>query len=421
MSKHSDAGMQVLYARVCGLDVHKKVVVGCVRILDAQGVVHSTVRRFGTMTADLMELGEWLAQAEVTHVAMESTGVYWQPVFNLLERYFEVWLINAQHIKKVPGRKTDVKDAEWIAQLLQCGLLRPSLVPDRKQRELRDLTRQRTKLVQQRNAVNNRIQKVLESANIKLDSVASDVLGASGRSMIEALIDGETDATVLAELAQRKLRDKIPQLQRALAGEVTEHHRFLLRELLDQYDFLEHKITRMSERLREVTPSPFRAAVEQLDPIPGVAERGAEALLAETGTDMSRFPTHKHFASWAGRCPGNQESAGKQQSGKTPAANRHLDAVLTEIAHAAVRKKGSYFQAQYHRVAARRGKKRAIGAVKHSLLIAVYYMLRDNQPYRDLGADHFSRVNPQQHIRYHVRKLQELGQKVELSPMADAA
>ena len=421
MSQDSDAGMQVLYRRVCGLDVHKKVVVGCVRILDAKGVVHSTVRRFGTMTADLVELREWLAQAEVTHVAMESTGVYWQPVFNLLEGYFEVWLINAQHIKKVPGRKTDVKDAEWIAQLLQCGLLRPSLVPERKQRELRDLARQRTKLVQQRNAVNNRIQKVLESANIKLGSVASDVLGASGRSMIEALIHGEKDGTVLAELAQRKLREKIPQLQRALAGEVTEHHRFLLRELLEQYDFLEHKITRMSERLREVAPSPFRAAVEQLDPIPGVAERGAEALLAETGTDMSRFPTHKHFASWAGQCPGNHESAGKRQSGKPPAANRHLDAVLTEIAHAAVRKKGSYFQAQYYRVAARRGKKRAIGAVKHSLLTAVYYMLRDNKPYRDLGADHFSRVNPQQHIRYHVRKLQELGQKVELSPMADAA
>ena len=421
MSKPSDAGMQVLYTRVCGLDVHKKVVVACVRLLDAKGVVHSTVRRFGTMTADLVELGEWLAKAAVTHVAMESTGVYWQPVFNLLEGHFETWLVNAQHIKKVPGRKTDVKDAEWIAQLLQCGLLRPSLVPDRKQRELRDLARQRTKLVQQRNAVNNRIQKVLESANIKLGSVASDVLGASGRLMIEALINGETDATVLAELAQRKLRDKIPQLHRALAGEVTEHHRFLLRELLDQYDFLEHKITRMSERLREVAPSPFRAAVEQLDPIPGVAQRGAEAVLAETGTDMSRFPTHKHFASWAGQCPGNHESAGKRQSGKTPAANRNLDAVLTEIAHAAVRKKGSYFQAQYHRVAAHRGKKRAIGAVKHSLLIAVYYMLRDNKPYRDLGADHFSRVNPQQHIRYHVRKLQELGQKVEVSPMADAA
>ena len=421
MSKHSDAGMQVLYTRVCGLDVHKKVVVGCVRILDGKGVVHKTLRRFGTMSADLLELREWLAKAEVTHVAMESTGVYWQPVFNLLEGHFEAWLVNAQHIKKVPGRKTDMKDAEWIAQLLQCGLLRPSLVPDRKQRELRDLARQRTKLVQQRNAVNNRIQKVLESANIKLGSVASDVLGVSGRSMIEALISGEKDATVLAELAQRQLRGKIPQLQRALTGEVSEHHRFLLRELLDQYDFLEHKITRMSERLREVAPSPFRAAVEQLDPIPGVAERGAEALLAETGTDMSRFPTHKHFASWAGRCPGNHESAGKHHSGKTPAANRHLDAVLTEIAHAAVRKKGCYFQAQYHRVAARRGKKRAIGAVKHSLLITVYYMLRDNQPYRDLGADHFSRVNPQQHIRYHVRKLQELGQKVEVSPMPVAA
>ncbi|MBM2803765.1 MAG: family transposase [Deltaproteobacteria bacterium] len=421
MSQNSDAGMQVLYARVCGLDVHKKVVVACVRILDGKGVVHKTLRRFGTMTADLLELRQWLAEAQVTHVAMESTGVYWQPVFNLLEGHFEAWLVNAQHIKKVPGRKTDMKDAEWIAQLLQCGLLRPSLVPERKQRELRDLTRQRTKLVQQRNAVNNRIQKVLESANIKLGSVASDVLGVSGRSMIEALISGEKEATVLAELAQRQLRGKIPQLQRALTGDVSEHHRFLLRELLDHYDFLEQKITRMSERLREVAPSPFRAAVEQLDPIPGVAERGAEALLAETGTDMSRFPTHKHFASWAGRCPGNHESAGKHHSGKTPAANRNLDAVLTEIAHAAVRKKGSYFQAQYHRVAAHRGKKRAIGAVKHSLLITIYVMLRDNKPYRDLGADHFSRLNPQQHIRYHVRKLQELGQKVEVSPMPVAA
>ena len=421
MSQNGDAGMQVLYARVCGLDVHKKVVVGCVRILDGKGVVHKTLRRFGTMTADRVELREWLAQAEVTHVVMELTGVYGQPVFNLLEEHFEAWLVNAQHIKKVPGRKTDMKDAEWIAQLLQCGLLRPSLVPERKQRELRDLTRQRTKLVQQRNAVNNRIQKVLESANIKLGSVASDVLGASGRLMIEALINGETDAMVLAELAQRKLREKIPQLHRALAGEVTEHHRFLLRELLDQYDFLEHKITRMSERVREVAPSPFRTAVQQLDPIPGVAERGAEAVLAETGTDMSRFPTHKHFASWAGRCPGNHESAGKHHSGKTPAANRNLDAVLTEIAHAAVKKKGSYFQAQYHRVATHRGKKRAIGAVKHSLLTTIYFMLRDNTPYRDLGADHFNHLDPQQRIRYHVRKLQELGQEVELSPMADAA
>jgi transposase len=420
--KKTDAGLQALYGRVCGLDVHKKVVVACVRILDPRdGTVQSTLRQFGTMTPDLRELGQWLAEFKVTHVAMESTGVYWQPVFNLLEGHFKTWVVNAQHIKKVPGRKTDMKDAEWIAQLLQCGLLKPSFVPDRQQRELRDLTRQQTKLVQQRNAVDNRIQKVLETANIKLGSVASDVLGASGRKMIEALMAGEKDVTVLAELAQKKLRSKIPELQRALEGELTDHHRFLLRQLLDQYDFLEKEITSVSERLGAVAPPLFRAAVEQLDAIAGVGERGARALLAETGTDMSRFPTHKHFASWAGRCPGNHESAGKRRSGKTPSANRHLDAVLTEMAHAAVRTKNSYFKAQYHRLAGRRGKKRAIGAVKHSLLVIVYYMLRDNKPYKDLGADYFDKLNPQQRIRYHVKRLKDLGQQVELSPMVEAA
>lgn len=418
----SPAGLGVLYERVCGLDVHKKVIVASLRILDPRaGTVQITRRQYGTMTADLLELRGWLSEAKVTHVAMESTGVYWQPVFNLLEGHFETWVVNAQHIKKVPGRKTDMKDADWIAQLLQCGLLKPSFVPDRQQRELRDLTRQQTKLVQQRNAVDNRIQKVLESANIKLGSVASDVLGVSGRKMIEALIAGEKDVTVLAELAQKKLRDKIPQLQRALTGELTEHHRFLLQQLLGQYDFLEKEIARTSERLGAVAPPSFRAAVEQLDAVAGVGERGAKALLAETGTDMSRFPTHKHLASWAGQCPGNHESAGKRRSGKTPAANRHLDAVLTEMAHAAVRTKNSYFKAQYHRLAGRRGKKRAIGAVKHSLLVTVYFMLRDNKPYKDLGVDYFDKLNPQQSIRYHVRKLQELGQEVELSPMADAA
>jgi len=418
----SPAGLGVLYERVCGLDVHKKVIVASLRILDPRaGTVKITRRQYGTMTADLLELRGWLAEAKVTHVAMESTGVYWQPVFNLLEGHMEAWVVNAQHIKKVPGRKTDMKDADWIAQLLQCGLLKPSFVPDRQQRELRDLTRQQTKLVQQRNAVDNRIQKVLETANIKLGSVASDVLGVSGRKMIEALIAGEKDVTVLAELAQKKLRDKIPQLQRALAGELTEHHRFLLQQLLGQYDFLEKEIARTSERLGVVAPPSFRAAVEQLDAVAGVGERGAKALLAETGTDMSRFPTHKHLASWAGQCPGNHESAGKRRSGKTPAANRHLDAVLTEMAHAAVRTKNSYFKAQYHRLAGRRGKKRAIGAVKHSLLVTVYFMLRDDKPYKDLGVDYFDKLNPQQSIRYHVRKLQELGQEVELSPMADAA
>jgi transposase len=420
--KSSVAGLGALYARVCGMDVHKNSVVACVRILNAKdGTVQSTLRRFGTMTADLLELRQWLREQQVTHAAMESTGVYWQPVFNLLEGHLEVWVVNAQHIKKVPGRKTDMKDAEWIAQLMQCGLLKPSFVPEREQRELRDLTRQQSKLVQQRNAVDNRIQKVLETANIKLGSVASDVLGVSGRRMIEALIAGEKDTSVLADLAQKKLREKIPQLQRALEGEVSEHHRFLLRQLLDQYDFLEKEIARVSERVGAVAPSSFRAAVEQLDAIAGVGERGARALLAETGTDMSRFPSHKHFASWAGRCPGNRESAGKRKSGKTPAANRHLDAVLTEMAHAAVRKKDSYFKSQYHRLAGRRGKKRAIGAVKHSLLVTIYFMLRDHKPYKDLGADYFDKLNPQHQIRYHVRKLKDLGQKVELSPMADAA
>jgi len=420
--KKSMAGMQALYGRVCGLDVHKKVVVACVRVLDPRdGMVQSTVRSFGTMTRDVVALREWLVELKVTHVAMESTGVYWQPIFNLLEGHFMVWVVNAQHIKKVPGRKTDVKDAEWIAQLLQCGLLRPSFVPDRQQRELRDLTRQQTKLVQQRNAVENRIQKVLETANIKLGSVASDVLGVSGRKMIEALMAGEKDVEVLADLAKRQLRGKIPELQRALEGELTDHHRFLLRQLLEQYDFLGNKIHRISERLGVLAPASFQAAVEKLDQIPGIAERGARALLAETGTEMSRFPTHKHFASWAGQCPGNHESAGKRKTAKTPDANRHLDSILTEIAHAAVRTKKSYFKAQYHHLAARRGKKRAIGAVKHSILVAVYYMLRDDKPYRDLGVDYFNKLNPQQRIRYHVRRLQELGQGVELSPIANAA
>jgi transposase len=417
------AGLQALYARVCGLDVHKKLVVACVRILDPkEGTVQSTLRKFGTVTADLVELRQWLTELKVTHVAMESTGVYWQPVFNLLEGHFQgVWVVNAQHIKKVPGRKTDMKDAEWIAQLLQCGLLKPSFVPDRQQRELRELTRHLTKLVQQRNAVDNRIQKVLETANIKLGSVASDVLGASGRKMIEALLAGEKDVTVLADLAKHKLRGKIPELQRALEGELTDHHRYLLRQLLGQYDFLEKEIASVSERLGAVAPPSFRVAVEQVDAIPGIAERGARAVLAEIGTDMSRFPTAKHLASWAGQCPGNHESAGKRKTGKTPAANPHLDAALTEIAHGAVRTKNSYFKGLYHRVAARRGKKRAIGAVKHSILVTIYFILRHNKPYKDLGVDYFNKLNPQERIRYHVRRLQELGQQVELTAVANAA
>jgi transposase len=287
------------------MDVHKNSVVACVRILNAKdGTVQSTLRRFGTMTADLVELRQWLTEQQVTHAAMESTGVYWQPVFNLLEGHLEVWVVNAQHIKKVPGRKTDMKDAEWIAQLIQCGLLKPSFVPERQQRELRDLTRQQSKLVQQRNAVDNRIQKVLETANIKLGSVASDVLGVSGRRMIEALIGGEKDTSVLADLAQKKLREKIPQLQRALEGEVTDHHRFLLRQFLEQYDFLEKEIARVSERLEAVAPPSFRGAVDQLDAIAGVGERGARALLAENRDRHESIPQPQALCFLGGSLPG---------------------------------------------------------------------------------------------------------------------
>jgi transposase len=414
-------GVETIFRRVCGLDVHRDSVMACVRVVEADGRVGATVKRFGTMTRDLEILLEWLKASAVTHVAMESTGVFWQPVYNLLEEHFTVWLVNARHIKQVPGRKTDVKDAEWIAQLLQCGLLRPSLVPERAQRELRELTRHRTRLVEQRNAVANRIQKVLQGANIKLSSVASDILGASGRAMLEAIVAGEEDPLALADLAQRRMRAKIPQLERALQGKVTEHQRFMLRELLEQVDFLEGRIEAVSGRIERIAPPPFVEATRQLDAVPGVGTRGAQAVLAEIGTEASQFPSAKHLASWAGQCPGNHESAGKHSSGRTRRANRWLDGALTQLAHAAARTKGSYFHAQYHHLAPRRGKKRAIGAVKHSLLVTFYSMLRDGRPYRDLGPNHFHTINTEQQIRYHLRRLERLGQTVQITPANEAA
>jgi len=421
MKKEDAAGIQVIFERVCGLDVHKSVVVACLRILSAGGRVRTETRRFGTMTKDLLALLDWLKQAQVTHVAMESTGVFWKPIYNILEGHLEVWVVNARHLEKVPGRKTDVSDAQWIAQLLQCGLLKPSFVPERAQRDLRDLTRNRTRLVQQRATVANRVHKVLEDANIKLGSVASDVLGVSGRSMIEAIIAGQQDSEQLAELAQRRMRGKIPQLQLALEGKVTAHHRFMLRELLEQYDQLTNKIIAFEQRIEEVASSSFKQAAALVDTIPGVAIAAAQAIVAEIGINMSQFPSHKHLCSWAGRCPGNHESAGKRQSGKTPKAGKWLDAILTECAWAASRTKGTYLNAQYHRIAPRRGKKRAIGAVKHSILTAVYFIIRDQVAYKDLGADHFARLNPEQQTRYHVRKLQQLGHHVEITPLEEAA
>ena len=412
--------MEILYRACAGLDVHKETVVVCVRRLGAAGQVHQEVRTFGTMTRDLLALSDWLTTQEVTHVAMESTGVYWKPIFNILENQFQVILVNAQHIKHVPGRKTDVKDCEGIAQLLQLGLLRASFVPPRPVRELRDLTRQRAQLVQERARTANRIQKVLEDANIKLGSVATDTLGVSGRDMLEAIVAGETDAEKLAELARQRLRAKIPALRLALEGRVTEHHRFLLRTLLDHVAHLETVIGPSSARIESVL-SPFEEAVDRLKTIPGVDRRAAEVIVAEIGKDMSQFPSDDHLSSWAGVCPGNDQSAGKRRSGRTTKGSQWLRTLLVQVAWAASRTKGSYFSAQYRRLAPRRGKKRALAALGHAILVIAYHLLKDGTTYQELGADFFEELEPERLVRYLVRRLEKLGHKVTLEPREDAA
>lgn len=413
--------MDILYPCCAGLDVHKETVVACVRRLHAKGKVQQPTRTFGTTTSELLALADWLAEQAVTHVAMESTGVYWKPIWNILEGQFEILLVNAQHIKQVPGRKTDVKDAEWIAQLLQHGLLRGSFVPGTPQRELRELTRQRRQLIQARASVANRIQKVLEDANIKLASVATDVLGVSGRDMLEAIIAGQDDPKVLAELARRRLRAKIPQLQLALRGRVTEHHRFLLRLLLDELTHLEGLIARLTERIQRVMPGPFAEAVQRLATIPGIDERAAENILAEIGIAMDQFPSEGHLASWSGMCSGNRESAGKRQSGRTSKGNRWLRATLVQVAWAASHTKGTYLAAQYRRLAGRRGKKRALVALGHTILVIIYHLLRGPTTYRELGADYFDRLDSERLTRTLVRRLERLGHKVILEPQEPAA
>lgn len=375
--------MDVLHCCCAGLDVHKKTVVATVRRVDPAGKVENRTKTFATMTRDLLALADWLAAHGVAIVAMESTGTYWKPVFNLLDGRFSVVLVNAHHIKQVPGRKTDVKDSEWIAQLLQHGLLRPSFIPPRPTRELRDLTRQRTQLVGEKTAVANRIQKTLEDANIKLGSVASNVLGVSGRDMIEAIIRGEFDPVKLADLARRKLRGKIPQLQQALHGSVTEHHRFLLRMLMDQLKQLESLIDRYNNRIEEAL-RPFRATVLRLTTIPGVELRVAEIVLAEIGLDMGRFPTAGHLSSWAGLASGNHESAGKRRSGRTTAGNRWLKTALVQAAWAAFRAKGTHLSRKFRRIAPNRGVKRAAVAVAHTILVIVYHILKENTTYQEI-------------------------------------
>ena len=374
--------MEMLHDCCAGLDVHKKTVVACVRRVGSDGTVSSQVRTFGTMTAELLELSDWLQAQGVHHVAMESTGVYWKPIFNLLEGNFAIILVNAQRLKNVPGRKTDVKDAEWIAQLLQYGLLSPSFIPPPEIRQLRDLTRQRTQLIRDHAAVANRIQKVLEDANIKLGDVASDVLGVSGRAMIQALIAGVEDADHLAQLAKRRLRAKIPALKQALHGRVTEHHRFLLRGLLDQIMFLEGLIARFDARIEQAM-APFTTTAERLRGIPGVGQQVGEVIVAELGTDMAQFPTAGHLASWAGLCPGNDESAGKRRSGKTTKGSQWLRTTLVQAAWAASHTKETIFSACYRRWARRLGKKKALVAVAHKILVVIYILLKKGTDYRE--------------------------------------
>jgi transposase len=405
--------MEVVFPRCCGLDIHKRTVVACRIVSGPDAPPQKDVRTFGTMTDDLLALADWLAAAGVTHAALEATGVYWQPLWNLLEDRFALLLVNASHVRQVPGRKTDVKDAEWLADLLRHGLLRASFVPPRPQRELRELTRYRTSLVRERSREANRIQKTLEGANLKLGDVASNVLGVSGQAILRALVAGTTDPAALAELARGRLRDKRADLERALAGAVGPHQRFLLGEQLRHLAALDDSIARVSAEIA-ARVRPVAAALEALDTIPGVARRTAEALVAEVGTDLARFPSAAHLASWAGLCPGNHQSAGKRQSGRTRKANPWLRAALTEAAQGAGRTKQTYLGAQYRRLAARRGAKRAAVAVGHSILVIAYHLLTTGEVYTDLGPNYFDERARDAVQRRLVRRLEALGYAVQL-------
>jgi transposase len=437
--------MDVLYPHCAGLDVHKDSVVACIRHSSA-GPARTQVRTFATVTNALLALLDWLLAEGVTHVAMESTGVYWKPLFNLLEGPLQVILVNAHAVKQVPGRKTDVGDAAWLAQLLQHGLLKASFVPPRPIRELRDLTRQRSQLAAEKASAANRIQKVLEDANIKLASVATDVLGVSGRRMLRALIAGGDDAEALADLAQRRLRAKLPQLREALTGRVSDHHRFLLRLHLEHVEQLERLIEQLTTRIAShldpppgsggaepervkppeqtasavagaVAPGPLEESVRRLMTIPGVGRHTAEVIVAEIGVDMTPFADAAKLASWAGLCPGNDESAGKRRSSRVPFGNRWLRQALVQAAWSAGRTRHSYLSAHYRQLSRRRGRKRAAVAVAHTLLVISYHLLRRGTRYQDLGAAYLERLAPERLTSQLVRRLERLGHKVTLEPM----
>ena len=399
--------MDALHERCCGLDVHKKSVVACVITPEGQAV-----RTFSTMTKELLALADWLKEHRVTQVAMESSGVYWKPVFNLLEDEFTVMVVNARHMKAVPGRKTDVKDAEWIADLLQHGLLRASFIPDRPQRELRELTRYRRSLVEERSREANRIQKLLEGANIKLASVGTDVLGASGRAMLKALAAGDEDPKALAQLAKGRLREKLGPLEEALHGRMGSHQRFMLASQLSHLHYLEAQIEGLDQEVARRL-GPFEETVAAVDTIPGVGRRTAEVIAAEVGTDMTRFPTPGHLASWAGMCPGNKQSGEKRKPSPTRKGNNWLKPVLVEAAKSAGRTK-TYLGAQYHRLAWRIGANRAAMAVAHSIIVILHHVIKTGQGFVDLGQRYFEERDRAAITRRAVRRLERLGHKVTL-------
>ena len=412
--------MQTLVERGCGLDVHQATVVACLLMVRKDGKVQKQLRTFGTTTRELLSLREWLLSEGCTHLAMESTGVYWKPVYAMLEGAFQIVVANAQHVKKVPGRKTDVKDAEWIADLLCHGLLRASFVPPQPIRELRDFTRYRRKLVESRSAERNRLLKVLETANIKLASVATDVFGTSGRRMLRALIEGKSTPQEMADLAKGLLRKKIPELQLALEGKLEEHHRFLLKLQLDRLERVESDLTALGQRIQEKL-QPYAAQLALLQKIPGVERTLAAVIIAELGVDMSVFQSVSQLASWAGVCPGNNESAGKRKSSRIPKGNVYLKTALVEAANSAARAKGTYLRDKFYRLKARRGYKCAAVAIAHKILVSIYHMLSQNVSYNDLGDCYLDNLNKHHLTRNLVHRLERLGYSVTLTLQQEAA
>ncbi len=405
--------MEVLVERQSALDVHKAQVTACVRVPDAGSGRVQRVEQFATTVPGLLAMADWLRAHQVTHVVMEATGDYWKPVWHLLEEDFELMLVNARHVKQVPGRKTDVSDAAWLCQLAEAGLLAPSFVPPKPIRDLRLLTRYRRTQIAERKREAQRLHKALEDTGIKLDCVATDILGKSGRAMLDALVAGTTDPEVLADLALGKLRKKIPALRDALQGRFEPLHALLISSILAHLDFLDEHISSLSEAIEEQI-APFAAARDLLQSIPGVGQRTAEVILAEIGTDMTQFPTAGHLASWAGQCPGNDQSAGKRRSGRTRKGSKNLNIALKDAAMAALRTNDSYLQALYRRKRTALGHGRAVGAVKHSMICACWHMLATGELYTDLGGDYYQRRDPERQTRRLVAQLQRLGHTVTL-------